>query len=50
MLIKEFLTLECEKNGKYPKSLDEYLKMDDFYLYEKIKYYACMIRRSNDCL
>ncbi len=40
--IKEFLTLECEKNGQYPKSLDEYLKMDDFYLYEKIKYYACM--------
>ena len=37
---KELLTLECEKSGQYPKSLDEYLKMDDFYLYEKIKYYA----------
>lgn len=37
---KEFLRLECEETGQYPKSLDEYLKMDDFYLYEKIKYYA----------
>ncbi|MFR8711606.1 hypothetical protein B5G26_14945 [Anaerotignum lactatifermentans] len=37
---KEFLTIECEKSGQYPKDLENYLKMDDFLLYEKIKDYA----------
>lgn len=37
---KKLLLLECEKSGQYPRVLEEYLKMDDFYLYERIKYYA----------
>lgn len=38
--IKELLLLECDKSGKYPDNLQDYLKMDDFFLYEKIKHYA----------
>ncbi len=38
--MKELLTLECEKSGQYPKNVGEYMKFDDFFLYEKIKYYA----------
>ncbi len=38
--MKELFTLECEKSGQYPKSLENYLEMDDFFLYEKIKFYA----------
>lgn len=37
---KEFLSIEWEKSGQYPKKLDHYLAMDDFYLFEKIKFYA----------
>lgn len=38
--MKELFTLEYEKSGQYPKALKNYLEMDDFFLYEKIKFYA----------
>lgn len=38
--IKELFLLEYERSGQYPKNLEDYLKMDDFFLFEKIKCYA----------
>lgn len=38
--MKELLTLEGEKSGQYPKELNHYLALDDFYVSNKIKEYA----------
>lgn len=46
--MKEFLVLECEKSGQYPKKLDNYLELDDTYLYQKIKYYATKKQPTKD--